>query len=114
MRPHGVAGLLRIALFHGFQDALVMKLPALGTAFNFEYPHPLLAKQANDEINQRENQGISRRFCQREMEIEIGFYIRIGIATGSVHDRNRFAHRGHVGFLCAGRCQLEQPARYHP
>src|SRR3984893_16388601 len=103
MRSHGVAGLLRIALFHSLQDALVMKLTALGTTFNFEYLHPLLAKQADDGINQRKNQRISSRFCQREMEIEIGFYVRFGIATGSVHDRNRFAHGSPIGLLYAGR-----------
>ena len=68
-----------IAVLHGFQDFLVVILPALRPAFHLENSNSLLAQQSNNRINQRKYDRIARRLRQRKMEIQVRLDECIGI-----------------------------------
>src|SRR6266446_6632194 len=79
MSTHGGAGHLWIAPLDGFQNALVVNLPSLRSAFDVKDLDALLTQQSNNRVDQRENERIGDRLGQREMEIEIGLDISFGI-----------------------------------
>jgi hypothetical protein len=101
MGAHRRARFFRIMALDGFQDLFVVNLPALRAAGNAKDAEPLLAQKSNDGIEQRKNERIFRTFRQGQMKVEISLDIGFRILSGSIHDRDRLAHRGQFRFLNA-------------
>ena len=86
MCSHRIARLLGIATLHRLKNALVMNLAAFGPAGHAEYPQALLSQEADDGVEEREYQRISRTFCEGEMKIEISFDVGFRILARTIHD----------------------------
>ena len=65
MRAHRAPCHLGIAPLDRLENALVMDLSALWSAFHIEDSYALLAQQSDDGIDQRKNQRIRGRLGQR-------------------------------------------------
>src|SRR5260370_6513583 len=61
MRLHRIPRTRGIPMLDGFQNLLVVILPALRSAFHLENPNPLLAQQSDNRINQRKYDRIAGR-----------------------------------------------------
>src|ERR1700722_3291217 len=69
-----------------------MELPSLRATFYIENAAALFTQKADDRIQQRQNQRISSRFRERQMEIKVGFYIRGGSIQVAIHHGYGFGH----------------------
>src|ERR1700719_2782795 len=103
MGAHRFAGRFWIAFQNGRQDSLMMKLSALWSSVYQENPAALLAQKTDNGIQQRQNQRVSRRFGQRQMEVEIRFHISIGIMQAAIHHGHGFPHGAQQLFLNSER-----------
>ena len=65
MGAHRAPCHLGVAALDRLENALVMNLSALWSAFHIEDSYALLAQQSNDGINQRKNERIRDRLRQR-------------------------------------------------
>ena len=101
MGAHGFARRFRIALLDGRQDSLVMELSALRSSFTLKIRLRCSRKKTDNRIQKRKNQRISSRFRQRQMEIEIGFHVGVGIVQAAVHHGDGFPHGAQQLFLNA-------------
>ena len=77
----------------------MMHLPPVRSAVHLKDADALLAEQAHDRIDQRQNQRIGRSLSQRKVEIQIGFNISLGLQPLPVHHGNGFPHHGQLPFL---------------
>ncbi len=93
MFAHGAAGRFGFALFDRHQDSFVMVLAALGPAFHFKNTASLLTQQSNNRVQQRKDEGISRRLRQRQMKIQVGFNVGFTILQITLHDGKHLPHR---------------------
>src|SRR5579859_926055 len=103
MSTHGLPGALGVAMLYGFENSFVVNLASLRIAGNAEDAQALLAQEADNRVEQREDQRIGRAFGEREMKIEIRFDIGLWILTSAVHYGDSLAHGGKFGFLNARR-----------
>src|SRR5579871_865399 len=105
MSAHRLVRGICVAPLNRVKNSLVINLSPLGTARNFEDAQPLLAQQADDGIEQREDKRVVGSLGKRQMKIEIGFNVGVRVSAGPVHDRYSFAHGSELGLLNARRGQ---------
>src|SRR4029077_15722660 len=114
MRLHRFARPFRVTAFDGRQDSLVMKLAALRSALHIKNSHPLLAKQAHNGIEQRQDERIRRRFSQRQMEVEVSVDEGIRVLPPPVYDRDCVSHGRKTPLLHTRWCQPRGPGLKWP